>query len=290
MGEQRKHLINLHTSTSGNLPIGKLLLGEIAIDHSNVDDAKIFVETNSTNPSSATLATFVNQKYIDALYDEVMSGQTALAEIISNLADMVITGATGDEIITISSGATSNDLVINHKTGHETSGLKKVSTDEFGHVTASTEITSSEIIDLLVDNSGNTGEGAFVYNKAASSITYYDIIDDEQEFVALYDNMVSGATNHGSLVDAGLLSKVITEDEKVVSAALNKINDDIQELSGDVQEISQKEYLSASTPHITSITETEDASGKTTTINYFNGTTSDTKTIIQKYIIDCGEY
>lgn len=281
MEEQRKHLINLHTHTGGNMPIGKLLLGEIAIDHSNVDDAKIFVETNSTNPSSATLATFVTKNYIDALYDELMSGQTILAEIIESLANIVITGATGDEIISVSSGLSLNDLSIKHKKGVETSGLNKVSTDEYGHVTASTEITSSDIINLIVNNSGNTGEGALVYNKAASSITYYDIITDVDEFIDLSDTM-SGAST-GSLVDAGLLSKVITEDEKVVSAALNKIN-------GDVQELSEKEYLSASTPHITSITEAEDAYGKTTTINYFNGTTNDTKTIVEKYIIDCGEY
>lgn len=291
MADERKHLINLNTHTGGNLPTGKLLLGEIAVDHSNVDDAKLFVETNSENPSSATLATFVSKSYIDKAVDELISGETILAEAIESLSGIgvnALTGGTGDDVIDVETDS-GNTFTVTHKKGIETSGFNKLSTDEYGHVTASTEIMGSDIADLIVGESGNTGEGALVYDKSSSSFTFYDVMTDVDDFVAL-SGTTSGAST-GSLVDAGLLSKVILENEIVMAAALNKVHDDIKAISGNTGGGGAVgEFLSASTPHIVSIAEVENASGKTTTINYFNGAVNSAVTIVERYIIDCGEY
>ena len=78
----RKQLINRHSGIENNLPIGDLNLGEIGINHCNVTDAAIYVETNKDNPSSATLATFITEKAINNKINNVV-------ELIENLTDTV---------------------------------------------------------------------------------------------------------------------------------------------------------------------------------------------------------
>lgn len=157
--EQRKRLINLHSSTLNSKPSGVLNLGEIAVEHSSVKDAKLYVETNGTSTSPNTLATFITE---DKTKDLIASASTEVTKIIEDLTNIVLTGGSGDSIITVgvndpNSGA--NTFTVTHKSGStmSQSGFKKLSTDAYGHVTGGTDV-------VIGDVSGLTGFQTAVRN------------------------------------------------------------------------------------------------------------------------------
>ena len=91
--------------------------------------------------------------------DDVYSAETALTAVVSALTDIVITGITGDTIITATldqQNTGSNVYTLTHKTGEETDGFKKLSTDAYGHVTASTDVLTSDIEALGFKTSADT--------------------------------------------------------------------------------------------------------------------------------------
>jgi len=144
----RKRLINLHTSTANNMPVGRLSLGEIAVEHSSVEGAKLYVETVNGSSSSGTIATFITERAIDG---KISNAVTGLTEIIDALMNVVITGASGDTIITATVNnpdESANTLTITHKTATAQNGFKKLSTDDYGHVTGATDVTIGDVSGL----------------------------------------------------------------------------------------------------------------------------------------------
>lgn len=81
MSRNKQRLINLHTSTENKKPAGQLLLGEIAVEHSSVKEAKLYVAT-ATEGTEEQIATFITgekvQELIDAGTDDLraVSAQT----------------------------------------------------------------------------------------------------------------------------------------------------------------------------------------------------------------------
>ena len=152
MAENRKRLINLHTPTLNKKPIGELSLGEIAVEHSSVEGAKLYVETSGSSTSENTIATFITSAAtVNIINDAVSDAVSGLTNIVDALTDIVITGGTGDNIITVSTinpDASANTLTITHKTGAITSGFNKLETDSYGHVTGSTAVTISDVSGL----------------------------------------------------------------------------------------------------------------------------------------------
>lgn len=208
----RKRLINPHTGSNSNKPTGILNLGEIAIEHSGVDSAKLYIETDSASTSPNTIATFITENETKGYVDGRISGVT---EIISDLVDIVLTGGTGDDIINVTINGTSadtsaNTFTITHKSGSTQSGFTKLETDSYGHVTAGTDVTIEDITSL----SG--------FDESVEEVFDSLLIKTDEEF--------SGVTTSGKTVDALFIKSLIVDDERTISAAFNDLNTRIVEI------------------------------------------------------------
>lgn len=112
---------------------------------------------SSDNTTTYTVAAdgLATQSELDALSGSVVNFHGALSSITNvvegGIVDKMITGGTGDGAITVSVTGESgtekgpNALSITHKAGTTASGFNKLSTDAFGHVTASTAVADSDI-------------------------------------------------------------------------------------------------------------------------------------------------
>lgn len=63
--DNRQILVNPHSSVE-KIPAGALNLGEIAVQHNNVEDAALYVETVADSESASTVAKFITEKAIDS--------------------------------------------------------------------------------------------------------------------------------------------------------------------------------------------------------------------------------
>jgi len=271
----RKTLINPHTGLDNNKPVGILNLGEIGVQHSGVDSAKLYVETESASTSPNTIATFITEDETKQYVDGRISGVT---EIIGDLVDIVLTGGTGDDIINVTINGTSadtnpNTFVVTHKSGSTENGFKKLETDSYGHVTAGTDVTIDDITDLsgfvetveaiaesavtteterameveetisgAVTTLANATEMELVrlderIDEIASGGTIGDLVDTREEF--------SGLTESGRTIDALLLKGIIWENEKVASAALTDLDYRVNLISASTPEIKDIDKLAS---------------------------------------------
>ena len=81
----RQILVNPHSSQE-KVPVGALNLGEIGVQHNNVEDAALYVETDSASTSASTVAKFITDKAIQKL---INSAQTLLESEISSINEAV---------------------------------------------------------------------------------------------------------------------------------------------------------------------------------------------------------
>lgn len=222
MAEKRKRLINLHTPTANNIPANKLSLGEIGVEHSSVEGAKLYVETASENASSATVATFITCAATKTMIDNSIGN---IIDIISDLTDIVITGGVGDDIITVQVNdavGSANTLSITHKTETAQSGFNKLSTDGYGHVTGATAVAIADVTGLTgwgdaVKNAetklstASTGNGNIVKDISVNdheitmtkgSITSGDVSDFAEAVVAAQTQLSTATTGTGNAITA----------------------------------------------------------------------------------------
>lgn len=283
----RKTLINPHTGLNNNKPVGILNLGEIGVQHSGVDSAKLYVETESASTSPNTIATFITEDETKQYVDGRISGVT---EIIGDLVDIVLTGGTGDDIIDVTINGTSadtnpNTFTVTHKSGSAQSGFKKLETDSYGHVTAGTEVTIEDI-------SGLSGFVETIEEIAESAVT------TERERAMAVEETISGDVT--TLANATELELARLDDKiDAVSAATPDIQDvsklaSAVTINGTTKYVSNNvvdlgDFLSADTPYIKSITETTEQ-GTGNRVLTFTDSQNNTKEIVETVIIDCGEY
>ena len=69
--DNRQILINPHSSQE-KVPVGSLNLGEIAVQHNNVEDAALYVETVANSESANTIAKFITEKAIESRIGDAM--------------------------------------------------------------------------------------------------------------------------------------------------------------------------------------------------------------------------
>ena len=69
--DNRQILINPHSSQE-KVPTGVLNLGEIGVQHNNVEDAALYVETVADSESAETVAKFITEKAIDAKIENAL--------------------------------------------------------------------------------------------------------------------------------------------------------------------------------------------------------------------------
>lgn len=69
--DNRQILVNPHSSQE-KIPVGALNLGEIAVQHNNVEDAALYVETVGDSESASTIAKFITEKAIDGKIENAL--------------------------------------------------------------------------------------------------------------------------------------------------------------------------------------------------------------------------
>ena len=191
----------------------------------------INVETGQTgNKKTFTLSTsgVASETNLNSLSSATVSNFQSMTNILSALTDVVVTAITGDEIITATEGPTpattgSNTYTITHKTGHESTGFNKLATDAYGHVTASTAVTTADIQALGFKTSAETGEdlkalsASVVTNKTNIEALSAGTIQLSGDVVA-YVNQISGYA-HGEIVELSAATSAVSVDVKNLSAA-----------------------------------------------------------------------
>lgn len=277
--KKRKTLINPHTELLNNKPIGLLNLGEIGVEHSDVDSAKLYIETNPNSNSGNTIATFITENETKNYVNDKISGIT---EIISDILDIVITGATGDEIIKVNVD-TPNVLSIKHVSGGTEDGFKKIETDSYGHIIGGEDVTMEDIANL----------SGFV--ETIQSISPTIKIDPTSEsFLTLTED---GLKLEGVEEEINFVLSAITEEQQRAQMAEDSISGNVstlvkttllefERLDKRVEEIAESGITGG---YIKSITETtEEETGNR--ILTFTDNSNNTTEIVETIIIDCGEY
>lgn len=185
----------------------------INVETGGTDHQKVFTLSTSGVASEANL---------NALSAGTVSNFQNMTNILTALTDVVVTGITGDDIITATlsdpSTGTSNTYNLTHKAGHESTGFNKLATDAYGHVTASTAVTTEDIQALGFKTSAETGEDL----KALSA----SVVTNKTNIEAL-----SAGTQH----DIEALSGNVVEYVKVVSGNIETV---INELSAGTLQLS----------------------------------------------------
>lgn len=69
--DNRQILVNPHSSQE-KIPVGALNLGEIGVQHNNVEDAALYVETVADSQSAGTIAKFITEKAIDSKIEDAI--------------------------------------------------------------------------------------------------------------------------------------------------------------------------------------------------------------------------
>ena len=150
MANNRKVVINVHSSEN-RAPSGSTLnYGEIAVSHSSKENAALY-----TKISDNEVAKFISEDAINSRISGYTDGKFGgLAEIVQDLANLTITdiktevpiSATTKAIVASSCG---NTVTISHVADKaEQSGFKKLTTDTYGHVTGGEDVVIGDISGL----------------------------------------------------------------------------------------------------------------------------------------------
>ena len=209
----RKQLINRHSGIENKIPISDLSLGEIGINHCNVTDAAIYIETNKDNPSSATLATFITEKAINNKVNGVV-------EIVENLIDTVekINSGLTEEI---ERATTSEDSI-----SGDVTTLARATKDEFKNIVDIIKTVSGSAIDGLTELSAST---VSEIERAVSADT---VLDGE---IKLVDSALTIETERATSAETALQA-TIEENEEIISSALNGLNGRLNDLNEKVDD------------------------------------------------------
>ena len=170
-----------------------------------------------------------------------------VTNILSALTDVVVTAITGDDIITatkVDKSTGSNSYNLTHKQALATNGFNKLTTDAYGHVTASTAVATADIQALGFKTSAETKEdlealsASVVTNKsnieALSAGTQHDIealSGDVVEYVKVVSgnietviNSLSAGTKQLSADTHNTIVKLSGDTEAAITAAIQALD------------------------------------------------------------------
>ena len=254
----RKQLINRHSGIENNLPIGDLNLGEIGINHCNVTDAAIYVETNKDNPSSATLATFITEKAINNKINNVV-------ELIENLTDtveLIDSGLTIEiERATAAEESISGDVTT----------LARTTKDEFKNIVDSINQLSGSVSDGITELSGST------VSEIERSVSADTVLEEE---IKLVDSGLTIEIERATAAEESISGDVTTL-AKATKEEFKSIDDSISQLSAStVSEIERA--TSAETALQATIEENEEI--VSTALNDLNERLNDSETSLHEEI------
>ena len=208
MANNRKVVINVHSSEN-RAPSGSTLnYGEIAVSHSSKENAALY-----TKISDNEVAKFISEDAINSRISGYTDGKFGgLAEIVQDLANLTITdiqattpiNATEKAIVASSCG---NTVTISHVADKtEQSGFKKLTTDTYGHVTGGENVVIGDISGLDgFDEAIKGAETKLAYSSAGTGNAVTSISVNDHTITANFGKKFSedGHKHSGSDITSG---------------------------------------------------------------------------------------
>ena len=211
MANNRKVVINVHSSDN-RAPSGSTLnYGEIAVSHSSKENAALY-----TKISDNEVAKFISEDAINSRISGYTDGKFGgLAEIVQDLANLTITdietevpiSATTKALVASSCG---NTVTISHVADKKAqSGFKKLTTDTYGHVTGGVDVVIGDISGLTGFSDAIKGaETKLAYSSAGTGNAVTSISVNDHTITANFDKEFSEARHKhdGSDITGGTVN------------------------------------------------------------------------------------
>ena len=208
MANNRKVVINVHSSQN-KAPTGDILnYGEIAVNHSSKENAALY-----TKISDNEVAKFISEDAINSRISGYTDGKFGgLAEIVQDLANLTITDIKAEAPISAATNAIAtqvcgNTVTISHvadKTAQ--SGFKKLTTDTYGHVTGGENVVIGDISGLTGFSDAIKGaETKLAYSSAGTGNAVTSISVNDHTITANFGKEFSesGHKHSGSDITSG---------------------------------------------------------------------------------------
>ena len=209
MVNNRKAVINVHSSDN-RAPSGSTLnYGEIAVSHSSKENAALYTKISDNDVAKFISEDAINSR-ISGYTDSKFGG---LAEIVQDLASLTITEIKAETPISattptpIATQVCGNTVTISHvadKTAQ--SGFKKLTTDTYGHVTGGVDVVIGDISGL--QGFGDAIKGAetkLAYSSAGTGNAVTSISVNDHTITANFGKKFSedGHKHSGSDITSG---------------------------------------------------------------------------------------
>lgn len=221
--DNRQILVNPHSSQE-KIPVGALNLGEIAVQHNNVEDAALYVETVADSESASTIAKFITEKAIDSKIENALD----IVEMeIESLNDEI--GLPHDpeqwnsglsvwqaieqtyEEMTAGTAAASTKMFIDEADGHEEEYLKLRSVLDEASSAVNYYIKSEGITEAI----DSAWLSAHTETEALSGVV--------KELSAATEDVL-GALDYAGVAQEGKPVVNVTQEDGLVSAETGRIN------------------------------------------------------------------
>ena len=227
MANNRKVVINVHSSEN-RAPSGSTLnYGEIAVSHSSKENAALYTKISDNDVAKFISEDAINGRisgYTDSKFND-------LAGIVQNLANLTITdikattpiNATEKAIVAASCGNTVTISHVANKTAQ--SGFKKLTTDTYGHVTGGEDVVIGDISGLTgFDKAIKGAETKLAYSSAGTGNAVTSISVNDHTITANFDKEFSeaGHQHDGSDITGG----TVGINYLPTSTAVNSSSDD----------------------------------------------------------------
>ena len=250
--DNRQILVNPHSGQE-KIPAGALNLGEIGVQHNNVEDAALYVETVADSESAETVAKFITEKAIDTKIENAldvveMEIQSLNEEIglphdpeqwNSGLSVWQAIEQTYEEM-TAGTAAASTKLFIDEAFGHDEEYLKLRSEVDAASSAVNYYIKSegiSEAIESAYTIVNDKVEALSGVVKEFSSATVNEIekVVEKVEELSAATQDVLGALDFTGVTQEGKPIVNVTQEDGLVSAEAGNISAEFVEIndSGD---------------------------------------------------------
>ena len=208
MANNRKVVINVHSSENKAPDAGILNYGEIAVSHSSKENAALYTKISDNDVAKFISEDAINSRisgYTDSKFND-------LTGIVQNLANLTITdiqattpiNATEKAIVSSSCG---NTVTISHVADKtEQSGFKKLTTDTYGHVTGGENVVIGDISGLTGFEEAIKGvETKLAYSSAGTGNAVTSISVNDHTITTNFGKEFSeaGHTHDGSDITSG---------------------------------------------------------------------------------------
>lgn len=275
--DNRQILVNPHSSQE-KIPVGALNLGEIAVQHNNVEDAALYVETVADSESASTIAKFITEKAIDSkienALDVVEMQIDSLNEEIglphdpeawnSGLSVWQAIEQTYEEM-TAGTAAASTKMFIDEAGGHEEEYLKLRSVLDEASSAVNYYIKSEGITEAI--------DGAWL-----SAHTEIETLSGVVKELSAATEDALGALDYTGVTQEGKPVVNVTQNDGLVSAETGRINtefidyDSANTLDEVIESLIENIEANKIESEDGSIVVTPDADGTTIKVNRDNAT------------------